>query len=106
MLRYYKIDIHQYEFYDEIKDNTFDKVRLLTNSTYEESVKRLQTRLDFYNIGLDILNSNNVVIGQVFDKGDEHFAVTISGDIHKIEGVDDFDIYNKSIELIFSYLIK
>lgn len=107
MLHYYDIDIHQYEFFDEIKNNTFEKVRLRTFSTYEENVKRLQKRLDFYNLGMDVItNSGNNIIGQIYDKGDVHYAVTISGTIHEVEGTDDFDIYNKSIEIIFSAITR
>ena len=103
MLRYYKIDIKTFLDYDELKNNTFEQIRLLTHSTYEENVKRLQKRLNFYNIGLNIYDGGtNDIIGQIFELGNIHYVVTKNDNKIVVEGNDDFDIYNKSINIIYT----
>jgi hypothetical protein len=100
LLRYYKINIKEFSDYADIKQKTFAKIRLLTPSAYEENVKRLQQRLGFYNIGLDVYSNDNVKMGQIFQKEDIYY-VTTNIDTYIINGTDEFDIYKKSIDKIY-----
>lgn len=100
MLRYYNIDIHEFVDIEAVKKNTFDKIRLMTKSPFQDNMNAMQKKMGFYNIGKEVFTDGNILIGSIYQIGEASYAKSLI-DTYEITGSNEIDIYNKSISKLF-----
>lgn len=98
MLKYYNIDLIEFDDIDTMKNNTFDIIRFNTKSTYEEKVKTFLGIQNVYQIGRSVYLNDNTYIGDSYQEGDDYLIMTPDNVIMNIDLLEsDLDTYKSSI---------